>query len=106
MLMGHAVEYRLEGRWFDSRCDHWIFQFTLTYHSQHGPGVFLVSNRNEYQESSWGVKGGRRVRLTTLPTSVSRLSRESVGASYGKRPQGTPRYRWEDNIKMDLREIG
>jgi hypothetical protein len=31
-------------------------------------------NRNEYQESSWGVKGGRRVGLTTLPLSVSRLS--------------------------------
>jgi hypothetical protein len=24
----------------------------------------------------------------------------------GKRPLGKPRHRWEDNIKMDLREIG
>jgi hypothetical protein len=24
----------------------------------------------------------------------------------GKRPLGRPRRRWEDNIKMDLREIG
>jgi hypothetical protein len=24
----------------------------------------------------------------------------------GKRPLGIPRRRWEDNIKMDLREIG
>jgi len=24
----------------------------------------------------------------------------------GKRPQGRCRHRWEDNIKMDLREIG
>jgi hypothetical protein len=30
---------------------------------------------NEYQEFSWGVKCGRRVRPTTLPPSVSRLSR-------------------------------
>jgi hypothetical protein len=29
----------------------------------------------EYQEPSWGVKSGRRVRLTTLPPSVSLLSR-------------------------------
>jgi len=24
----------------------------------------------------------------------------------GKRPLGRPRYRWEDNIKMDLQELG
>jgi len=24
----------------------------------------------------------------------------------GKRPLGRPRYRWEDNIKMDLQEVG
>jgi hypothetical protein len=29
-----------------------------------------------------------------------------VGRSEGKRPLGRPRRRWEDNIKMDLRETG
>jgi hypothetical protein len=29
-----------------------------------------------------------------------------VGRSEGRRPQGRPRRRWEDNIKIDLREIG
>jgi hypothetical protein len=29
-----------------------------------------------------------------------------VGRLEGKRPLGRPRRRWEDNIKMDLREIG
>jgi hypothetical protein len=29
-----------------------------------------------------------------------------VGKSKGKRPLGRPRRRWEDNISMDLREIG
>jgi hypothetical protein len=28
------------------------------------------------------------------------------GRPEGKRPLGRPRHRWEDNIKMDLREIG
>jgi hypothetical protein len=29
-----------------------------------------------------------------------------VGRPKGKRPLGRPRHRWEDNIKMDLRETG
>jgi hypothetical protein len=29
-----------------------------------------------------------------------------VGRPEGKRPLGRPRHRWEDNIKLHLREIG
>jgi hypothetical protein len=29
-----------------------------------------------------------------------------VGKPEGKRPLGSPRHRWVDNIKMDLREMG
>jgi hypothetical protein len=29
-----------------------------------------------------------------------------VGRPEGKRPLGRPRHRWEDNIKLDLMEIG
>ena len=29
-----------------------------------------------------------------------------VGKPEGKRPLGRPRNRWEDNIKMDLQEVG
>jgi len=29
-----------------------------------------------------------------------------VGKPGGKRPLGRPRCRWEDNIKMDLQEVG
>jgi len=29
-----------------------------------------------------------------------------VGKIEGKSPLGRPRHRWEDNIKMDLQEVG
>ena len=29
-----------------------------------------------------------------------------VGRPGGKRPMGRPRHRWEDNIKVDLQEVG
>jgi hypothetical protein len=32
--------------------------------------------------------------------------RGSVGNPEGKRPLGRPRCRWEDNIKIDLQEVG
>jgi len=34
------------------------------------------------------------------------VHRVLVGKTEGKRPLGRPRRRWEDNIKMDLREVG
>jgi hypothetical protein len=34
------------------------------------------------------------------------VNRLLVGRPEGKRPLGRPRCKWEDNIKMDLREIG
>ena len=34
------------------------------------------------------------------------MYRVLVGKSEGKRPLGRPRLRWEDNIKMDLQEVG
>jgi len=34
------------------------------------------------------------------------VHRVLVGKPEGKRPLGRPRRRWEDNIKMDLQEVG
>jgi hypothetical protein len=34
------------------------------------------------------------------------VHRVFVGKPKGKRPLGSPRRRWEDNIKMDLQEVG
>ena len=34
------------------------------------------------------------------------VHRVLVGKPDGKRPMGRPKSRWEDNIKMDLQEVG
>ena len=45
--------------------------------------------------SACGTYGGDRVVHMVL-----------VGKPEGRRPLGIPRRRWEDNIKMDLQEVG
>jgi hypothetical protein len=64
-----ALRYKPEGRGFDTRWgDFYIY---LILPAALGPGVYLASNRNEYQKlkNHWGVKCGRCVGLTTLPRS-------------------------------------
>jgi len=50
------------------------FEFFIdikSFRSHYGPGVDSASNRNEYQEHFVWSKGGRRLRLTTLPPSCA-----------------------------------
>jgi hypothetical protein len=48
----------------------------------------------------------RRMRWARLVARMGSAYRILVEKPEGKRPLGRPRRRWEDNINMDLREIG
>jgi len=47
---------------------------TQSFRPHYGPVVDSTSKRNEYRSISWG-KGGRYVRLTTLPPSCTVLTK-------------------------------
>jgi hypothetical protein len=50
--------------------------------------------------------GERWVRCTENVAQLGEKSNASlVGNPKGNRPLGSPRHRWEDKIKMDLKEI-
>ena len=56
----------------------------------------------------WVIKS-RRMRWVGHVVCVGErrgMYRVLVGKPEGKRPLGRPRCRWEDNIKMDLQEVG
>ena len=55
------------------------------------------------------VAKSRRMRWAGHVTRMgegSGVHRVLVGKPEGNRPLGRPRHRWEDNIKMDLQEVG
>jgi hypothetical protein len=65
----------------------WIFSIDLIFQPHYGPRVDSASNRNKYQESSWRVKGGWDVRLTTSTPSWADCL-ENVGASTSHKTMG------------------
>jgi hypothetical protein len=66
-----ALHYKPEGREFDSRCFHWNFSLTESFRPHSGPEVDSACNTNVHQEYFLGGKGGRCVRLITLPPSCA-----------------------------------
>jgi hypothetical protein len=64
---------------------YWIFQLTKSFQPQYDPGVNSTSNRNEYQESSRGIRDSRCVRLTTSQPSLTDFL-ENVRASTSNKP--------------------
>jgi hypothetical protein len=67
---------------------------------------------HNYEHSSMNIVRVIKSRRMRWVRRVARMGegrgvyRVLVGRSKVKRPQGRPNRRWEDNIKMDLREIG
>jgi hypothetical protein len=50
--------------------------------------------------------GGKHYTIFSLSQEYPGKYRVLMGKQEGKRPLGRPRRRWEDGIRMDLREIG
>ena len=84
-LVRIATRYGLDRPGFESRKRKEIFLFSKTSRPALGPTQLSIQC-----VSGWG-RG---------------LHRVLIGKPEGKRPLGRPRRRWEDNIKMDLREVG
>jgi len=57
--------------------------------------IWMIKVRKMRWEGHVALMGERRDAYMVL-----------VGKPEGKRPLGRPRYIWEDNIKMDLQELG
>jgi hypothetical protein len=55
------------------------------------------------QIKSWGMRWARHVVRMGEERNAYRVL---IGKPEGKRPLGRPRRRWEDEIRMNLREIG
>ena len=70
--------HQLEGGGFDSRWRPWKFLLSQSLLLLYADEIDSASNTNEYQEYFLGGKGGRCLRLTTLPPSCSVLKSRSL----------------------------
>jgi len=57
--------------------------------------LFVCSNQEEWVGGVFIIYGEKKVAYRILMEKTER-----------KRPLGRPRLRWEDNIKMDIKEVG
>jgi hypothetical protein len=78
------------GRSRDRVLMRWIFSIDLILPATYGPGVNSASNRNEYQESSWGVGEGQLAHRADNLTAICELSRKCVSLDLSQ-PYGPSR---------------
>jgi hypothetical protein len=63
----------------------------------------------DLRETKWQEAGEKWMRSFMHIARMEEMSNAYdilVRKPDGKRPHGRPRHRWEDNIRMDLKEIG
>jgi len=92
-----------QGRVTDLECS--TQKMEAVHFSETSSGCYESVQRDVAEESVLCFLGCERA------VHVARMGgrdvyRVLVGNSGGKRPLGRPRCRWEDNIKMDLQEVG
>ena len=82
--------------------EHINFDTNVTLHNEELSDLYSLPNILRVVKS-------RRMRWTGHVARMVEgrgVHRVLVGKPEGKRPLGRPRRRWEDNIKVDLQEVG
>ncbi|KAJ4444903.1 hypothetical protein ANN_06701 [Periplaneta americana] len=80
--------------------------------SEHLKSCASLAGHDNIFEKYWSARGQMTLLRLRWAGHVACMGesrntyRVLVGRPEGKRPLGRPRRRWEDNIKMDLREVG
>ena len=72
----------------------------------HNPAMLLLILRKYRLQSVFHKRPMRWAGHVVCMGDMRGIFRVMVGKPEGKRPLGRQRRRWEDNIKMDLQEVG